>query len=63
MKFGTDKEKKSFTNCLQELREETNHKNTFIEGWQMLNLKWIWRKAPNKASAKSWLKVELGWEK
>lgn len=50
-----------FLNVIEELRNETNHQKTFIESWQIQNLKWIWRMAHNRAEAKGWMRMELGW--
>lgn len=61
MKLFTERERKSFVNTINKLREETGHQHSFISRWMYENLKWIWINSKNPKEAKEWFKVDLGW--
>ena len=62
MKLETTRDINSFLNIIQELRNETGRFTNYIPTWQVMNCKWIYRKAHNRNEAKSWIKIELGWD-
>ena len=61
MKLETRLDEKKFLEIIRELREETNHLQTHIFSSRLNACMWVYQKAKNKAQAKDWIKVELGW--